>query len=94
MTEEGLENPNRPAETGKSKDQNSGYRYDDRKSLKDSIEAREKRLEEEKRRLEEDKKRLQKDSISSNSKKENMDDNDNEEGIGGFPVFSLIHVFN
>ncbi len=94
MTEEGLENPNRPAETGKSKDQNSGYRYDDRKSLKDSIEAREKRLEEEKRRLEEDKKRLQKDSISGNSKKENMDDNDNEEGIGGFPVFSLIHVFN
>jgi len=94
MTEFGLENPNRRTSTSTSTEQSGGdYRYDNRQSLQDSINAREKRLEDEKRRLEEDKKRLQRDSIRGNGKAESMDDNDDGD-VAGSPVLSLTQVFN
>jgi len=93
MTENGLENPNRPESKSNPTNQSGDYRYDNRQSLKDSIDAREKRLEDERRRLEEDKKRLQQDSIKGNSKKESMDDNEDGD-VAGSPVFSLIQIFN
>jgi hypothetical protein len=93
MTDNGLENPNRPESQTNPTNQSGDYRYDNRQSLKDSIDAREKRLEDERRRLEEDKKRLQQDSIKGNSKKESLDDNEDGD-VAGSPVFSLIQIFN
>jgi len=94
MTEHGLENPNRSVSTSRSTDQSGGdYRYDNRQSLKDSIDAREKRLEDDRRKLEEDKKRLQRDSTQGNSKKESLDDDDNDD-VAGSPIFSLVQIFN
>ena len=95
MTANGLENPDQPESKSSSSSETSDYRYDNnnKQSLKDSIDAREKRLEEDRRRLEEDKKRLQKDSIGGTSKKESMDDNKDGD-VAGSPVFSLIQIFN
>ena len=95
MTEDGLENPNTPASTSSSTDQRGGdYRYNNKQSLKDSIDAREKRLEDDRKRLEEDKKRLQRDSTQGNSKKESLDDQDDREDVAGSPIFSLVQIFN
>ena len=93
MTENGLENPARPESKSNSTNQSDGYRYDNKQSLKDSIDAREKRLEDERRKLDEDKKRLKQDSIKGNSKKESLDDNEDGD-VAGSPVVSLIQIFN
>jgi hypothetical protein len=83
-----LVHPERPEKRG-----TGDYRYDGKQSVKESIEEREKRLEIEKKQLEEEKKKL-KDSLgNSSSKKENMDNEDDEEGVAGSPVFSLLQVF-
>jgi len=96
MTDKGtLVDPNKPTETTTTpKSQNDDYRYDNKQSLKDSIDAREKRLEDDRKRLEEDKKRLQRDSTQGNSKKESLDDEDDNEDVAGSPIFSLIQIFN
>ena len=93
MTANGLESPDQPGSKSNSSGETSDYRYDNKQSLKDSIDAREKRLEEDRRRLEDDKKRLQQDSINGNSKKESLDHNKDGD-LTGSPVFSLIHIFN
>jgi hypothetical protein len=96
MTDKGtLVDTNKPAVTpSSSQSQTDDYRYDNRQSLKDSIDAREKRLKEDQRRLEEDKKRLQRDSTQGNSKKESLDDDDDKEDVAGSPIFSLVQIFN
>jgi phage shock protein PspC (stress-responsive transcriptional regulator) len=96
MTDKGtLVDPNKPTETTTTpKSQNDDYRYDNKQSLKDSIDAREKRLEDDRKRLEEDKKRLQRDSTQGNSKKESLEDEDDNEDVAGSPIFSLIQIFN
>ena len=96
MTDKGtLVDPNKPVQTTTSTQTQTGdYRYDDRQSLKDSIDAREKRLKEDQRRLDEDKKRLQRDSTQGNGKKESLDDNDDNEDVAGAPIFSLVQIFN
>ncbi|HEY5771879.1 MAG TPA: hypothetical protein VIS75_04590, partial [Chitinophagaceae bacterium] len=96
MTDKGtLVDPNKPAETTSApKSQTDDYRYDDRQSLKDSIDAREKRLEDDRKRLDEDKKRLQRDSTQGNGKKEGLDDEDDNEDVAGSPIFSLVQIFN
>ena len=96
MTDKGtLVDPNKPVQTTTSTQTQTGdYRYDDRQSLKDSIDAREKRLKEDQRRLDEDKKRLQRDSTQGNGKKESLDDDGDNEDVAGSPIFSLIQIFN
>src|SRR6187455_1277745 len=83
MTEKGtLVDPNKPVQTTTSTQTQTGdYRYDDRQSLKDSIDTRERRLKDDQRRLDEDKKRLQRDSIQGNGKKESLDDKDDNEDV-------------
>jgi hypothetical protein len=98
MTENGtLEDPNKPATTSKPSTQTGDYRYDDSKpASSDSLENQRRKVQEEQQRLKdmEEKSKKQKDSISGNSKKESMDDKDNQEGIAGSPILSLVQVFN
>lgn len=99
MKEDGtLVDPNRPTTTTTHPSTQTGdYRYDDTQPVtQDSLDAQQRRADDEQRKLKEMKDKLnkKKDSISGNSKKENMDDKDDQEGIAGSPIFSLVQVFN
>jgi hypothetical protein len=97
MTETGLIDPSRPSESTSSTPANGDYRYDETKPvIQDSLDAQQRRADEEQRKLKEMKEKLKekKDSISGNGKRESMDDLDDQEGIAGSPIFSLVQVFN
>ena len=100
MTDKGtLVDPNRPVETtSSSKSQTGDYRYEDAQpSTTDSIEEQRRKVQEEQRKLkemEQEKIKKQKDSISGNSKKESLDDEDDDGEVAGSPIFSLVQIFN
>jgi len=97
MMENGtLVDPNRPAPSTTS-EPSGDYRYDDSKPASpDSLESQRRKVQEEQQKLKdmEEKNKKQKDSISGNGKRESMDDLDDQEGIAGSPIFSLVQVFN
>jgi phage shock protein PspC (stress-responsive transcriptional regulator) len=96
MTENGtLLDPNKPKETP-SAPKNGDYRYEDSKpATTNSVEEQRKKVQEEQQKLKdmEEKNKKQKDSISGNGKKESLDD-DEDDGVAGSPIFSLVQVFN
>jgi phage shock protein PspC (stress-responsive transcriptional regulator) len=100
MTDKGtLVDPNRPAETpSSSKSQTGDYRYEDAQpATTNSLEEQRKKVQEEQQKLrdmEEEKNKKKKDSISGNSKKESLDDKDDNEDVAGSPIFSLVQIFN
>ena len=96
MTENGtLVDINKPVDKTNKVSNTDGYRYDEQKQTKEeTIQEKEERLKREMKQLEEDKKKLKKDSISGTGKKESMDDEDDDGGIAGSPIFSLVQVFN
>jgi hypothetical protein len=105
MTDKGengtLVDPNRPEEEEErlTAPSDNDYRYNkkDEPVTKDSVEEQRKKVQEAQQKLKEmeDKRNKQKkDSISGNSKRERMDDNDNQEGFTGSSIFSLVQIFN
>jgi hypothetical protein len=70
------------------------YKYEENDSiqLKRSIEQKKQELKELEEKV---KQKSTKDSVkkSRGSREENMDDSDNDEGVAGSPVFSLIQIF-
>jgi phage shock protein PspC (stress-responsive transcriptional regulator) len=97
MTETGLVDPNKPSEVHPTNSSATGdYRYyDEKPSTTNSIEEQRKKVQEEQQKLKdlEEKNKQKKDSISGNSKKESLDDEDDGD-VAGSPVFSLIQIFN
>lgn len=88
-----LVDPNRPVETKTtSPSSTSDYRYQ-QTPAKDSLEEQRRKVQEEQQKLKDMEEKRKKDSIQGNSKKESMDDNKDGD-IAGYPVFSLIQVFN
>ena len=101
MTDKGengtLIDPNKPAVEPPTPPSNSDYRYQQTEPVtKDSLEAQRKRVQDAQQKLKEmeERSKQKKDSISGNSKKKNMDDMNNKEGIAGSRVLSLVQVFN
>ena len=97
MTENGtLEDPNRPPKSPipPQTTTTGDYRYDDpQPATTNSIEEQRRKVKEEEQKLKDMEEKKKKDSISGNSKKENMDDNEDGD-VAGSPVFSLIQIFN
>ena len=100
MTDKGtLVDPNRPVETSSSsKSQTGDYRYEDAQpSTTDNIEEQRRKVQEEQQKLkemEQEKNKKQKDSISGNTRKESLDNKDDDGEVAGSPIFSLVQIFN
>jgi phage shock protein PspC (stress-responsive transcriptional regulator) len=95
MSKDGeLVDPSRPASSKPASPTSSDYRYEQEQKQLNSVEEQRKKVEEEQRKLKEMEENQKKQTIKDSVKKESIDDEEEDTGVAGSPVFSLLKIFN